>query len=120
MKQETLRRFAVLAMFGLLASQTASGQNLLVNPGFETGNFSGWTLSGSTAFEGVSSSFATTPYTGFYSAFFGAVGTPNIISQTIATTAGDTYDLSFALNDSGRGPAEAVVNLGGTPVLDIS
>jgi hypothetical protein len=32
----------------LLAGQSAFATNLLVNPGFETGNFSGWTVSGYT------------------------------------------------------------------------
>lgn len=110
---------AFAGMLGLFAGQAVLGQDLLVNPGFETGNFSGWTLSGSTAFEGVSTSFATTPYSGNYSAFFGAVGSYNIISQTIATTVGDTYNISFALDNSGGPYSEVYVAWGGTQVFDI-
>jgi len=110
---------ALGSMLGLVASQTAQGQNLLVNPGFETGSFDGWTLSGSSAFEGVSTSFASAPNSGSYSAFFGAVGSYNLLSQTIATTVGDTYNLSFALDNSGGPYSEAFVQWGGTQVWDI-
>jgi len=119
MKLEKIREIALAATLGLFASQAASAQNLLVNPGFETGNFDGWALSGSTAFEGVSTSFATTPNSGAYSAFFGAVGGYNVISQTIATTPGDNYNISFALDNSGGPYSEAFVNWGGTQVWDL-
>ena len=110
---------AAVGVVGLMACPVLQAQNLLSNPGFETGNFSGWTLSGSTAFEGVSPSFATVPNSGAYSAFFGAVGTYNIISQTISTTPGDIYNLSFFLDNSGGPYSEAFVDWGGTQVWDV-
>jgi hypothetical protein len=110
---------AFVGMLVSLAEPTARGQNLLANPGFETGDFSGWTLSGSAAFEGVSTSFATAPHSGDYSAFFGAVGSYNLISQTLATTIGDSYNISFALNNSGGPYSEAFVDWGGAQVFDI-
>jgi hypothetical protein len=119
MKPRIISGMVLAASLGLFAGQSANAQNLLVNPGFETGNFAGWTLSGSTAFEGVSSTFATTPYAGSYSAFFGAVGSYNVISQTIATTPGDTYNISFALDNSGGPFSEAYLNWGGTQVWDL-
>jgi len=112
-------KMAFAGMLGLFASQSVEGQNLLANPGFETGNFSGWTLSGSTAFEGVSTSFATTPHSGSYSAFFGAIGSYNIVSQTLSTTVGDQYNISFALDNSGGPYSEAFVDWGGTKVWDV-
>ena len=119
MKLGNLNKMAFAGALGLFASQSMEAQNLLANPGFETGDFSGWTLSGSTAFEGVSSTFATTPNSGSYSAFFGAVGGYNIISQTINTVIGDTYNLSFALDNSGGPYSEAYVDWGGAQVWDI-
>jgi hypothetical protein len=112
-------QIAFAGMLGLLACQTVLGQNLLVNPGFETGNFSGWSLSGNAAFEGVSTSFATAPYEGSYSAFFGAVDSYNIISQTINTTVGDQYNISFALDNSGGPYSEAFLDWGGTRIWDL-
>jgi len=120
MKLDRLCGLVCVGMLSSFASYSALGQNLLVNPGFETGDFSGWTLSGSTSFEGVSTSFASTPNSGRYSAFFGAVGTFNIISQTIPTTIGDNYNISFALDNSGGPYSEMFVDWGtGNQVFDI-
>lgn len=84
----------------LLSSQpmVASAQNLVVNPGFETGDFSGWTQWGDTGFSGVDD---FNPNSGTYAAYFGPF-TLGGIFQNIATVAGETYEFSFWLhNDSG-------------------
>jgi hypothetical protein len=72
------------------------------------------------AFEGVSPNFASAPESGRYSAFFGAVGAYNIISQTIPTTPGDTYNVTFWLNDSGGPFADAYLDWGSTTALNIA
>jgi hypothetical protein len=71
------------------------------NGSFETGDFSGWTVSGDTGFTGVcdvsSCPGGFGPQDGNFAAYFGPVGDTATISQSIATTPGDTYSLSFYL-----------------------
>lgn len=79
----------------------ADNNNLVTNGGFETGDFTGWSVTGDTTFAGVCDvttcpgGFA--PYEGNYAGYFGAVGDTVSISQLIPTTPGDTYSLSFYL-----------------------
>ena len=70
--------------------------NLVVNGGFETASFFGWTQIGDTNFDGVGPGPADA-HSGFWSAFFGTDGATTTLSQNIATTAGQTYEVSFFL-----------------------
>jgi hypothetical protein len=111
-------RTALVAFSVLLVASALcqAGQVTVVNGGFETGDFTGWTQSGSASFVGVSTSAA---FTGSYGAFFGAIGDNNIISQDVVTTAGDVYDLSFRLNGNSVGGIGAInVLWGGVSVWD--
>src|SRR3984893_17648987 len=86
--------------------------NLVANCGFETG-LSGWTLVNSTCpFTGADMS---NPHTGMWEAYFGAfcVGSYDSIEQTIATTAGQSYQLSFWLQ-TGSSPRDFQVYWNGT------
>lgn len=81
----------------------AAHANLVINPGFETGNGSNWTVtragSGSDLFF-WSGYRGQSPHTGNYFAHFGATGNENdTITQTISTTPGSTYVFSFWLNN---------------------
>lgn len=70
--------------------------NLVANSGFETGNFSSWTLSGNTASNTLvvengrnlgGFSGPVNAHSGTYSAALGPVTTPGFISQDITTNA---------------------------------
>jgi hypothetical protein len=91
--------------------------DVIVNGGFETGDFTGWTQSGDTSFTGVSSTVPV--HSGTYAAFFGPTSSLGFISQTVATTPGQMYRLSLWLShpfsDSGT---EFRVQIGGTTVDD--
>jgi PEP-CTERM motif len=75
------------------ACQSVAG-NLIVNCGFETGNFSGWTLSANTGFTGVSSAYA---FSGSYGAFLGPVGSDGYLSQSFW---GNTLSFQFRQDPS--------------------
>jgi hypothetical protein len=97
-----------------LCMAAASHANLLVNPGFETGDFSGWTVGG-TAMSGVATAgtpLAPTAFppnvvdvrTGDFAAFGivrGIDPVPFILTQTISVTPGTDYNIGFYFsNDS--------------------
>jgi hypothetical protein len=88
---------AAVLLFGTVA---ALGQ--AVNGGFENGNFTGWTLSGDTSLVGVCGASTCpgnlAPENGSYAAFLGPVETATL-AQTLPTTPGDQYTVSFFLAD---------------------
>ena len=111
--------FAVLISLLLLLVQAGtSAANLVQNGGFETGDFTGWTLSGNTEFTYVRAQGLTYVHSGEYAADLGPAGSNGYISQTIATVPGQAYLVSFWLG-SGTGSDGSIDNyfagsLGGT------
>lgn len=98
---------AVVAV--LVVTPGVASASSIVNGGFETGDFTGWTLTGGhTARESVSNSYA---YDGSYAAMMGAQGGIGYLSQNIATTPGSTYEVSFWLADSWPLPNRLTPNL---------
>jgi hypothetical protein len=94
--------------------------NLVVNCGFETGNFSGWTQSGNTGNSGVGN-FAPGPNSGSFDAFFGPSGSVGFLTQTIATTPGTAYTVSFFLrNNNAVTPNSFAVSFGGGPLMTLT
>jgi len=91
--QHSLAGSAVL--FAFSASQAAPAIN---NGDFETGDFTGWTLTGDTDFNVVTSD---APHTGTYGALFGQQGNAASIVQSIATETGHSYAISFWLGNLG-------------------
>ncbi len=78
----------------------AIGQSIVLNSGFETGDFTDWTLNTNglgTAVDNGSIS-GITPHLGIYFAAFGQPNTSGFISQTLPTIANQSYLLSLWLN----------------------
>jgi len=92
-----------------------SGAYGVPNGGFETGDFSLWTTFGSNPDQGVSPSYA---HSGNYGAYFGTVGAIGGIYQYLTTEPGQTYVLSFWLENFG-GPTNEFAAYCNGYVLDL-
>jgi hypothetical protein len=120
-----LPRFAAAAVVVLLAAQPAHAQNLIYNPGFEIGSLDGWTSP-----NGVMPARSTTPFAhaGQFAAEMPSVypfnypGPPNYqeFGQTLATTPGQSYDISFfAENTAGNDQNNGLrIIFGGVTLFD--
>lgn len=105
---------AALVCFAFASSAFADA---VVNGGFETGDFTGWTVNDTSNFTNIGPNplFA---HSGTFHANLGAEGVLGSLSQNLSTTPGGTYTLSFWLaNDSGAATNEFDVLWGGTPIF---
>ncbi|HTX20808.1 MAG TPA: protease pro-enzyme activation domain-containing protein [Candidatus Aquilonibacter sp.] len=104
-------------------------QSLVENGGFETGDFTGWTLNandGGSPYNFVASAstgISITPHSGNYFAALGEVGTPlAYLLQTLPTIAGQKYLLSLWLDNPAAGshsaPNEFSVSWNGSTLYD--
>jgi PEP-CTERM motif len=106
--------------------------NIVQNPGFETGDFTSWTVNGDAnnpwSIE-TTGGRAGDPFDGSFYASTGCVGDPCIngtsdeqssLSQVLATASGTAYTLTFWFSTDGSGaPNELEVLWDGSSVLDL-
>ena len=105
---------------------TVSPLELVQNGGFETGDFTDWTLSGdtsATAVSGIVTINGTTtidPHSGNYMALLGTSGSLGFLSQSLSTSARQPYLVSCWLNSpDGQTPNEFRVSWNGNLVLHL-
>src|SRR6266550_7045160 len=110
MAMNRLARMVVGGMvvaIGLAVGTAQAAINLVTNGSFETGDFTGWTLTGNTGFSGVECPGApfAGPGDGNCDAFFGPVGSNAILSQNLGTTIGQHYLITFDFQPDGGTPS---------------
>ena len=115
---------AAVLLIGLAVASEAAAIPV-VNPGFETGDFSGWTTfrpGGDPPATNISVT-GTAPHSGRYQAQFGDYDNGSGIQQSLATVAGQTYAVSFwlKLDPGATVPTDtyAQIKFGGTTVLTL-
>lgn len=104
----------IAATLATLATGASSHAAIIVNGGFETGNFGGWTQAGNTGFTSVSSLFE---HTGTFGAALGPAGSVGSLSQTFSTAVGTLYELSYwleSVNNGGFKPNSFTTKVGNT------
>ncbi len=89
-----------------LAFTLQIGQSLAQNGGFETGDFTGWTQTGNTAYTSVASGNASYVHSGTFGVQAGPSGSLGYLSQVLQTTPGQSYLLSFWLSNPTAGSGE--------------
>jgi hypothetical protein len=114
MANHRFRVIRILAAFAA-AGISASADQIVVNGGFETGNFSNWTLSGNTVSTGVDN---FSPHSGMFSAFLGPSGSLGFLDQPLVTVAGQEYELSYFLQSDGGTPNEFRAQVNNTVLFD--
>ena len=76
------------------------GQSMVQNGGFETGDFTGWTLTDDIySFVDNGSVSGITPYSGSYFAALGQSGALGYLSQTLSTVSNQVYLISLWFNN---------------------
>lgn len=115
MKPPLLGRILAVGILLVATAGRLASANLIVNPGFETGDFSGWTFTtGPSSTSGVSKS---NPHSGTFAVVLNDTTTPipiEELSQTVSTSPGSFYDVSFWLFNSAGGSNSFIASFAGT------
>ncbi len=107
-----LMRIGLLAL--MLVSMTAvrADANLVLNPGFEAGTYADWDQDGDTRYMFITSS-PSYVHSGTFAARFAGLGDNALLSQSLTTSVGVEYQVSYWLKGDGDIPNDFSVSFGG-------
>jgi hypothetical protein len=111
-----LRVCAIASLLMLFTSMGARASNIVVNGGFETGDFTGWLFTPGPEPETLVAAYHV-PHSGSWDAEFGALACCDGISQNLPTTPGQSYTISFWLATWGPNAGEFDAYWDGTQLL---
>jgi hypothetical protein len=109
---------ALLLFIAFAAPVNGQTTNSIVNGGFETGDFTGWILSGDTNDTWIAGAYEYDfpPHSGNFFAFLGTTGSRGYLSQALSTSAGQSFSvsISFWVNNNFGDPNVFLVSWNGT------
>jgi hypothetical protein len=110
-------------LFGIAVLVPAAAANIVTNGGFESGDFTGWTIAATSC--GSDFGITTNPVdaeSGNYAAFFNGScpGSYDSFQQALPTIAGQNYAVSFYIETQGSAARDLIVNWNGAPILNLS
>lgn len=95
---------SALVVMSLAIGAVAAPTNFIVNGGFETGDYTGWTNAGCTPYFVTSNFDGWLPFSGNFFSAEGGVGCDHTLSQTFADTSGQGLTISFWYGSDGGTP----------------
>ena len=118
MNFKTLALAATVLGAATLSGQAYASTNLIMNGGFETGDFTDWTLSGSSSDAAVVTSGNYTPLSGSYYADLKTPGNAaGYLEQSYSDVANQTYNITFWYNSSDSNNNALTVLYDGLPIF---
>jgi hypothetical protein len=110
-----LRKITLACALLVMAAPSAYA-NMVVNGGFETGDFTGWTVSAGATGVTTAGFDGFSPHSGTYFADLGNVGCCGSLSQSFTTTPGQILTLNYFLAADGGTPSHFQANWNGSAI----
>lgn len=112
--------YLVIPALALICVATSARAEFIVNGGFETGNFSGWTISGQPGVNWITNTSAGyNAHSGNHFALLGPIGSLGYLSQTFTDpNPGEKLTISLYLASNGTTPNEFQVTFNGVTLFD--
>ena len=112
---EVIKLLLILGCASTFVLPAAASSNFVYNGGFESGDFTGWILSGNPIPGVVDTS---SPHSGTYAANLFAAASPGYMEQILSTNPGITYQLRYFLESDGGVPNLFSAQIAGSYVFN--